>query len=116
MKRAQDVRKQLVAIMDRYKMDIVSAGKNANKIKKCIVAGETSLHMTLARIIHVISCLYFCVSLMFLYELNLFAFDRVGYFTNAAKKDPQEGYKSLVEGHTIYIHPSSALFNKNPEW
>jgi ATP-dependent RNA helicase DHX8/PRP22 len=77
MRRAQDVRKQLVTIMDRYKMDIVSAGKNTNKIKKCIVAG---------------------------------------YFTNAAKKDPQEGYKSLVEGHSVYIHPSSALFQKNPEW
>ena len=39
-----------------------------------------------------------------------------GYFTNAAKKDPQEGYKSMVEGHTVYIHPSSALFQKNPDW
>ena len=77
MRRAQDVRKQLVTIMDRYKMDILSAGKNFVKIRKCIVAG---------------------------------------YFTNAAKKDPQEGYKSLVENQTIYIHPSSALFNKNPEW
>jgi ATP-dependent RNA helicase DHX8/PRP22 len=26
MKRAQDVRKQLIAIMDRYKLDLVSAG------------------------------------------------------------------------------------------
>ncbi|KAH8051038.1 helicase [Aureococcus anophagefferens] len=39
-----------------------------------------------------------------------------GYFTNAAKKDPQEGYKTMVEGNPVYIHPSSALFNKNPEW
>lgn len=58
-------------------MDILSAGKNVQKIRKCIVAG---------------------------------------FFTNVAKKDPQEGYKSMVEGHTIYIHPSSALHNKNPEW
>ena len=35
---------------------------------------------------------------------------------NAAKKDPQEGYKTLVDGNPVYIHPSSALFNKNPEW
>lgn len=77
MKRAQDVRKQLVAILDRYRMDIVSAGKNFNKIRKCIVAG---------------------------------------YFTNTAKKDPQEGYKTMVENQPVYIHPSSALFNKNPEW
>ncbi|KAI1793063.1 P-loop containing nucleoside triphosphate hydrolase protein [Ganoderma leucocontextum] len=39
-----------------------------------------------------------------------------GYFRNAAKKDPQEGYKTLVEGTPVYIHPSSALFNRNPEW
>ena len=77
MKRAQDVRKQLVTIMDRYKMEIVSAGKNLTKVRKCIVAG---------------------------------------YFMNAAKKDPQEGYKTMVDGNPVYIHPSSALFNKNPEW
>jgi hypothetical protein len=28
----QDVRKQLVSIMDRYKMDIVTAGRNYNKV------------------------------------------------------------------------------------
>ena len=39
-----------------------------------------------------------------------------GYFTNAAKKDPQEGYRTMVEGSPVSIHPSSALFNKNPEW
>ena len=77
MKRAQDVRKQLTAIMDRYKMDIVAAGRNYNKVRKAVCAG---------------------------------------YFTNAAKKDPQEGYKTMVEGNPVYIHPSSALFNKNPEW
>jgi ATP-dependent RNA helicase DHX8/PRP22 len=77
IRRAQDVRKQLVTIMDRYKMDIVSAGKNQTLIRKCIVAG---------------------------------------FFSNAAKKDPQEGYKTMVEGQPVYIHPSSSLFNKNPEW
>lgn len=77
MRRAQDVRKQLVSIMDRYKMDIVSAGKNFAKVRKCIVSG---------------------------------------FFRNAAKKDPQEGYKTMVEGQPVYIHPSSSLFNKNPEW
>lgn len=77
MKRAQDVRTQLVTIMDRYKLDIVSAGKNYKKICKAITAG---------------------------------------FFTNAAKKDPQEGYRTLVDQNPVYIHPSSALFNKNPEW
>ena len=39
-----------------------------------------------------------------------------GFFTHSAKKDPQEGYKTLVEGQPVYIHPSSALFNRQPDW
>lgn len=77
MRRAQDVRKQLVTIMDRYKLDLVSAGKNYKLICKAITAG---------------------------------------FFMNAAKKDPQEGYRTLVDQNAVYIHPSSALFNKNPEY
>ncbi|KAI0756399.1 P-loop containing nucleoside triphosphate hydrolase protein [Daedaleopsis nitida] len=77
MRRAQDVRKQLLGIMDRYKHDILSAGKDYNRVRRAICSG---------------------------------------YFRHAAKKDPQEGYKTLVEGTPVYIHPSSALFNRNPEW
>ena len=77
MRRAQDVRKQLVTIMDRYKLDILSSGKNYKKICMAITAG---------------------------------------FFTNAAKKHPQEGYLTLVDQNPVYIHPSSAVFNKNPEW
>ncbi|KIM64359.1 hypothetical protein SCLCIDRAFT_115718 [Scleroderma citrinum Foug A] len=77
MRRAQDIRKQLVGIMDRYKHDIISAGRDYNRVRKAICSG---------------------------------------FFRNAAKKDPQEGYKTLVEGTPVYIHPSSALFNRNPEW
>eukprot|EP01126_Amoeba_proteus_P002125 TRINITY_DN10666_c0_g1_i1.p1 TRINITY_DN10666_c0_g1~~TRINITY_DN10666_c0_g1_i1.p1 ORF type:complete len:726 (+),score=190.78 TRINITY_DN10666_c0_g1_i1:1-2178(+) len=77
MRRAEDVRKQLEQMMDRYKLDILSCGKNYNKIRKAIVAG---------------------------------------FFMKAARKDPQEGYKTLVEGTTVYIHPGSALFQRNPEW
>lgn len=77
MKRAQDVRKQLVTIMDRYKLDLFSAGKNYKLICKAITAG---------------------------------------FFTHAAKKDPQEGFRTLVDQNPVYIHPSSALFNKNPEY
>ncbi|KAF6766742.1 P-loop containing nucleoside triphosphate hydrolase protein [Ephemerocybe angulata] len=77
MRRAQDVRKQLLGIMDRYKHDILSAGRDYNRVRKAICSG---------------------------------------FFRNAAKKDPQEGYKTLVEGTPVYIHPSSALFNRAPEW
>jgi ATP-dependent RNA helicase DHX8/PRP22 len=39
-----------------------------------------------------------------------------GYFVNAAKKDPQEGYKTLVDQQPVYIHPSSSLYYKQPAW
>lgn len=67
----------LAHAFDRYKHDILSAGKDYNRVRKSICSG---------------------------------------FFRNAAKKDPQEGYKTLVEGTPVYIHPSSALFNRNPEW
>ncbi|EJT72221.1 hypothetical protein GGTG_09087 [Gaeumannomyces tritici R3-111a-1] len=39
-----------------------------------------------------------------------------GFFRNAARKDPQEGYRTLIEGTPVYLHPSSALFGKHAEW
>ncbi|VVC96617.1 unnamed protein product [Leptidea sinapis] len=77
LKRAQDVRKQLLGIMDRHKLDVVSAAKNTVRVQKTICSG---------------------------------------FFRNAAKKDPQEGYRTLVDSQVVYIHPSSALFNRQPEW
>jgi ATP-dependent RNA helicase DHX8/PRP22 len=61
----------------RYKLDVVSAGKNFTKIRKAIAAG---------------------------------------FFFHAARKDPQEGYRTLVENQPVYIHPSSALFQRQPDW
>lgn len=77
LKKAQDVRKQLLAIMDKYKLGVVSAGKDFLKIRKAITTG---------------------------------------FFFNAARKDPQEGYRTLVENQLVYIHPSSALFQRQPDW
>ena len=77
MRRAQDVRKQLLAIMDRYKLELNTCGRNFTKVRKAITSG---------------------------------------FFMHAAKKDPQEGYKTMDEGQVVYIHPSSSLFNRNPEW
>jgi len=74
---AQEVRKQMVGIMDRYKLPIESWGKKWVRVQKVIASG---------------------------------------YFMNTAKKDPQEGYRTLVEGQPVFIHPSSALFNKQSEW
>jgi len=39
-----------------------------------------------------------------------------GFFRNAARKDPSEGYKTLIEGTPVSLHPSSALFGKQAEW
>lgn len=77
LRRSQDVRKQLITLMDRYKFEIVSCGNDYNRIRKCIVAG---------------------------------------YFSNACRRDPQEGYRTLTEHQQVYIHPSSALYQRNPEW
>ncbi len=77
LKRSQDVRNQLVDIFKKFKLPIISCGKDYAKIRKAITAG---------------------------------------FFAHATRKDQQEGYKTLQDNHQVYIHPSSALFNRNPEW
>ena len=80
IRRADDVRKQLLRIMQRYRQPIRSSGEQGDQlIRKAICSG---------------------------------------YFMNAARRDPHEGYKTLIDGQTVYIHPSSALFGRtsNPEW
>merc|ERR1711904_411025 len=54
LRRAQDVRKQLITLMDRYRMDIESCGNDDNAIPKSVASG---------------------------------------YFNNACRKDPNEGYR-----------------------
>lgn len=76
MRRAQDVRQQLVSIMERYKHQIVSCGQNTVKVRQALCSG---------------------------------------FFRNAARKDPQEGYKTLIESTPVYMHPSSAMFGKPAE-
>jgi HrpA-like RNA helicase len=39
-----------------------------------------------------------------------------GFFFHASRKDPQEGYKTVVEQQPVYIHPSSATFQQQPDW
>lgn len=39
LKRAQDVRKQLLAIMDRYKLELVTAGRSYVRVCKAITSG-----------------------------------------------------------------------------
>lgn len=77
LKTAHYTRKQLIGIMDRHGLDLISAGRNYIRIQKAITSG---------------------------------------YFFHAARKDPQEGYKSVVEQQPLYIHPSSSLFQRQPDW
>ena len=77
LKRAQEMRKQLVGILEKHRLPVKSAGKNFNRIRKAIVSG---------------------------------------FFFHAAKRDPSDGYRTVAEDQVVYIHPSSSLFQKNPEW
>ena len=76
MKRAQDVRNQLVEIVKRHRHEILSCGRDTVKVRQALCSG---------------------------------------FFRNSARKDPQEGYKTLVEGTPVYMHPASALFGKPAE-
>ena len=76
MKRVQDVRQQLVQIMQRHRHQLLSCGRDTPRVRRALCAG---------------------------------------LFRNAARKDPQEGYKTLTEGTPVYLHPSSALFGKAAE-
>ena len=40
-------------------------------------------------------------------------YDETFIMSNIIQKDV---YKTIVDDHEVYIHPSSSLFNKNPEW
>lgn len=77
MKRAQEVRKQLVLIMSKYRHPIISCGPNIDRVRKALCAG---------------------------------------FFKHSSKRDPQEGYKTLVEQTPVHLHPSSALFGKSPDY
>ena len=75
------MRKQLITIMERFRLPIVSCGalnmKDYSKIRKSIVAG---------------------------------------FFYHSCRKDPTEGYKTVTDNQQVFIHPSSSLFNKGPQW
>jgi len=77
LKRSSDIRKQLLGIMDRHKLDVITCGRQVAQVQKCILSG---------------------------------------YFTKCAKRDPQEGYRTLVDQQVVFIHPSSAIFQRQPDW
>lgn len=77
MRRAQDVKSQLVRIMNKNQHGLVSCGLDTDKVVRA-----------------------FCS----------------GFFKNSAKRHHQEGYQTLVENTTVYLHPSSTLQGKEPDY
>lgn len=77
LRRAQEVRKQLISILDRYKYDVSSCGKETWKVRKAMCAG---------------------------------------YFRNSARRDPKEGYRTLIDGQQVHLHPSSSLYQVYSEF
>nr|XP_057921814.1 ATP-dependent RNA helicase DHX8-like isoform X1 [Doryrhamphus excisus] len=67
LRRAQDIRKQMMSIMDRHKLDVVSCGKSTMRVQKAICSG---------------------------------------FFRNAARRHPQDGYRTLIDQQVVYLHPS----------
>ena len=55
LRRAQDVRKQMLGIMDRHKLDVVSCGKAVAKVQKTICSG---FFRNAARKVHILLLFY----------------------------------------------------------
>ncbi|SBT32947.1 pre-mRNA-splicing factor ATP-dependent RNA helicase PRP22, putative (PRP22) [Plasmodium ovale wallikeri] len=91
LKRAQDVRKQLLSIFDKYNYNIGESAIRRSKNNRSGDSGNDS-----AKYINI--CKSICS----------------GYFNHVCKRDNQQGYTTLLTNQQVFIHPSSTLFNKNP--
>ena len=78
LRRAEDVRKQLIGILERFKLPINTAGSDNSRIRKAICSG---------------------------------------YFRNACRRSREdEGFKILRDDQQAFIHPSSVLYQKTPDY
>lgn len=77
MKRAQDIRAQLVEMLGQAKLPVLSCKGDYQRVQKAVAAG---------------------------------------FFAHAARRDPKEGFKTLVDDHPVFVHPSSAVHNRPPEY
>ena len=77
MKRARDVREQLVGLMDRVEIDVSSNPGDHIAIRKAITAG---------------------------------------FFYHTARLGKGGLYKTVKHSQTVYIHPTSSMFEKSPRW
>lgn len=74
LKRAKEIRMQLIKIFNRFKYPIISCGSKTDSVRKALCSG---------------------------------------FFKNIAKRDNNEGYKTLQEQTQVYIHPSSSIKNNS---
>lgn len=88
MRRAQDVRTQLVSIMERYRHPIVSCGRNTTRVRQALCAG---------------------------FFRNTARKDTSTDSGGGGGGGGSGAYKTLIEGTPVYLHPSSALFGKPAE-
>jgi ATP-dependent RNA helicase DHX8/PRP22 len=77
MKRAQDIREQLIGQLSQAKLPVLSCRGDYQRIQKALTSG---------------------------------------FFEHAAKREPKEGYKTISDNHQVFVHPSSAIFQKTPEY
>jgi pre-mRNA-splicing factor ATP-dependent RNA helicase DHX16 len=77
MKRARDVRDQLLGLMERVEVDLQSNPEDTVQIRKAISAG---------------------------------------FFYHSATLQRNGSYKTHHKSETVYIHPSSSLFENPPKW
>ena len=115
MSRVEDIRKQLVSILDRYKMDV----SNISFFFFSFFIFYNAQLDVLWKVLTHIERNHVCIHAFFFFfkiitcgrDFNLVRMAIVsGYFTNAAKRDPQEGYRTMTEGQVVYMHPCKSLF------
>ena len=86
--------------MDRYHLPVESCGRNWDRLRKVGVVKLLIKYQKYSFAFHfaLISVSVQC------FKIVCFMFPKAvtgGYFVNSAKKDPQEGYKTLVESQPV---------------
>ncbi|EZG82239.1 putative ATP-dependent RNA helicase [Gregarina niphandrodes] len=84
MRKAQEIRKQLINILCRYSPKFRDSIRFENQ-------SSTRVSKRKSEKIRQAIC--------------------AGYFRNVAKKDPQEGYKTLLEDQQVFLHPMSSIYS-----
>ncbi|KIW24574.1 uncharacterized protein PV07_10282 [Cladophialophora immunda] len=91
MSGAMDVRKQLTALMDRYRRKAQSEGKTGGKAARNVDPGRDHDKTTLPT--RILKCIM------------------TGFHPNVARLCPDGSYRTILTNQVVAIHPSSVLFS-----